>query len=96
MATQNHLIEEKNVTIYSPFPLESIRLPNLTNMQKMNASVAQHAQLSELVNSLTAIHMRMARVKSTFPNYYQQLQKNYNALLLEAKSTNILPPWMAA
>jgi hypothetical protein len=65
-------------------------------MEKMNASVAQHAEYAELVNSLTAIHARMARVRSTFPNYYQQLQKNYNSLLMQARQHNMLPPWMAA
>lgn len=65
-------------------------------MEKMHSSVAQHAQYAELVNSLTAIHLRMSRVKSTFPNYYQQLQKNYNSLLMQARQSNMLPPWMAA
>jgi hypothetical protein len=36
----------------------------------------------------------MARVKSMFPNYHQQLQQTYNQLLIQAKRSNILPPWM--
>lgn len=65
-------------------------------MEKINASVVQHNELADMMNSLTAIQMRMARVKNTFPNYYQQLQKNYNALLMHARQSNMMPPWMAA
>lgn len=65
-------------------------------MEKIHSSAAHHAQYAELVNSLTAIQIRMSRVKSTFPNYYQQLQKNYNNLLIQARQYNIMPPWMAA
>ena len=78
------------------FTVELTLYLTYNNMEKMNSSVTQHAQYAELVNSLTAIHIRMARVKSTFPNYYQQLQKNYNSLLMQARQSNMLPPWMAA
>lgn len=63
-------------------------------MQPTLTTTAQHMQLTELMQSLTNIQMRMSRVKNTFPNYYGQLQQTYSQLLLKAKQENILPPWM--
>jgi hypothetical protein len=65
-------------------------------MQPNQAQVANHAQLSDMMNALTAIQMKMSKVRTTFPNYYQHLQHTYNQLLLVAKKKNMLPPWMAA
>lgn len=63
-------------------------------MQPTLTTTAQHMQLTEQMQSLTNIQMRMSRVKNTFPNYYGQLQQTYSQLLLKAKQENILPPWM--
>jgi hypothetical protein len=65
-------------------------------MQPNHAQVAQHAQLSEMMNALTAIQLKMSKVRTTFPNYYQHLQHTYNQMLISAKKNNMMPPWMAA
>jgi iron-sulfur cluster repair protein YtfE (RIC family) len=65
-------------------------------MQPNHLRVAHHAQLSEMMNALTAIQVKMSKVRSTFPNYYQHLQQTYNQMLLQAKEQNMMPPWMAA
>ncbi len=59
---------------------------NLTNVQ--------HLQVTELMQTLTDIQLRMSRVKNTFPHYYNQLQQTYKQMLTQAKKDKIVPPWM--
>gem|GEM_PF-2005724 len=71
------------------------RLTNLTyKMHRTQMTAAQHTQMAELMQSLALMQFKMSRVKSMFPNYHQQLQQTYNQLLIQAKRSNILPPWM--
>ena len=57
-------------------------------------NLAQHEQLVALMESLNALQQRMHRVKDMFPNYHTQLLQEYNKLLLDAKQSHVLPPWM--
>lgn len=63
-------------------------------MHLTNTSMAQQTKMAEMMNALTAIQQKMSIVRSTFPNYYQQLQLTYNQMLLSAKHENMTPPWM--
>jgi hypothetical protein len=63
-------------------------------MQRTDMSAAQHTQMAELMQSLASMQFKMSRVKTMFPNYHQQLQHTYNQLLIHAKRSNLLPPWM--
>jgi len=65
-------------------------------MQRTDLSAAQHSQMADLMQSLAAMQFKMSRVKSMFPQYHQQLQNSYNQLLIHAKRSNMLPPWMTA
>jgi len=65
----------------------------MTTTDKKNA---QLNQVADLINTLADMQLKMARVKSMFPNYYQQLQYSYNQLIMQARRNNVLPPWMTA
>ncbi len=72
-----------------------MKATNLTyNMQRSQLTAAQHTQMAELMQSLASMQFKMSRVKNMFPNYHQQLQQTYNQLLIHAKRSNILPPWL--
>jgi hypothetical protein len=63
-------------------------------MSKNEMTAAHHTQIADLMQTLATMQFKKSRVKSMFPNYYQQLQQNYNQLLIHAKRSNVLPPWM--
>jgi hypothetical protein len=63
-------------------------------MSKNEMTAAHHTQIADLMQTLATMQFKMSRVKSMFPNYYQQLLQNYNQLLIHAKRSNVLPPWM--
>ncbi|MEN9348774.1 MAG: hypothetical protein ACOVOO_03310 [Flavobacteriales bacterium] len=57
-------------------------------------NLAQHEKLVALMETLNALQQRMHRVKDMFPNYHAHLLQQYNKLLLEARQSHVLPPWM--
>lgn len=65
-------------------------------MQRNELNTVRHTQIAELMQSLASMQFKMSRVKSMFPNYYQQLQQTYNQMLMQARKDNLLPPWMTA
>jgi hypothetical protein len=63
-------------------------------MSRNEMTTAHHTQIADLMQTLASMQFKMSRVKTMFPNYYQQLLQNYNQLLIHAKRSNVLPPWM--
>lgn len=84
----------KNETWNSQGTFKVFNQTKTLSMSKPEMSAAEHNQLVELMQSLASMQFKMARVKNMFPNYHQQLQHTYNQMLLNARRSNILPPWM--
>ncbi len=63
-------------------------------MQRSDMAASQHTQIAELMETLASLQFKMSRVKNMFPTYHQHLQHTYNQMLIQARKSNILPPWM--
>ncbi|MFN0030623.1 MAG: hypothetical protein ACKVOR_00540 [Flavobacteriales bacterium] len=63
-------------------------------MHLTNNTVAAHSHMADLMNNLTALQVKMQKVKGMFPNYHQHLLYTYNQLLLKARTNNMMPPWL--
>lgn len=59
-------------------------------------SNVQLEQIKSLVTALHAIQERMEKSASIFPNHHEHLKARYEELLHQAKTKQVMPPWMAA
>ena len=57
-------------------------------------SVSEHERLVSLMEALSLIALKIERTKKTFPNYCQHLEERYQLIVADARSKNLLPPWM--
>ena len=59
-----------------------------------NKSIEQHQQVAAVINSLSAIRQKIARMNGMFPHYCNTLEDEYKTIIGLARTKALMPPWM--